>query len=56
MEMPGRTKRDMIAAYKKWRKKMKKPVQKPKTVPKETVTPDPELEEHLKALGYVLGE
>jgi len=35
---------------------MKKPIRKPKKEPQTTVTPDPELEEHLKALGYVMGE
>ncbi len=56
IEMPGETKRQMISAFKTWRKKMKKPSGKPKKDAKDTVTPDPELEEHLKSLGYVMGE
>ena len=56
LEMPGKTKRDMISAFKKWRKKMKKKPVKPKKEPPVEVTPDPELAEQLKALGYVLGE
>jgi arylsulfatase A-like enzyme len=55
-EMPAGTKRDMIHAFKKWRKKMRKTAQKAKTSTHQSITTDPKLEEHLKALGYIMGE